>query len=431
MLTINGSFHQKYCDSVSRRDFLKVGAMGIGGLTLADVFRADALAGPAAKKKSFINVYLSGGPSHLDMWDLKPDAPSEIRGEFYPINTNVPGAQISYLMPRLATMMDRMAIIRSLTGVRDEHAPNQPETGFPENSLTSVGGRPSLGSVISKLHGPTNGSVPTFVSFSDQAKTGFLGPVYAPFRPDGQGRANLTLSSVSADRFTSRNQLLGQLDRVRRDMDGSHMMEAMDSFNQRAVGVITSSKLAQALSIEKEDPKVKKLYGLDSQMGRGGDRFLVARRLVEQGVRAVSLSFGGWDTHSDNFTSLKRQLPELDNALGGLIQDLTDRGMLDDVVIAVWGEFGRTPRINPMAGRDHWSRGSSVVLAGGGLKLGQVIGSTNRYGEEPKDRPVHLQEVFATLYNVMGVDAAQTAINDPNGRPQYLVENYRPIRELV
>ncbi len=423
---------RRYCDGISRRNFLQVGAMGIGGLTLADLLRADALAGPAATKKSFINIYLGGGPSNLDMWDLKPEAPPEIRGEFHPIKTNVSGMEICHLMPRLATIGDKLIVIRSMTGIRDEHSPCQTETGFSEQALKSLGGRPSLGAVISKLQGDSRGGVPTFMALGEHTKTGFLGPQFSAFKPDGAGRANLTLQrEISLDRFGNRQQLLGQLDRVRRDMDGSHAMQAMDSFNQRAVGVLTDSKLAQALDISKEDERVKARYGLNDPNKRENERFLVARRLVEQGVRCVSLSFGGWDTHSNNFTELKRQLPQLDTCVSALIEDLDQRGLLASTAIAVWGEFGRTPRINATAGRDHWSRSSALMLAGGGLKAGQVIGSTNRYGEAPQDRPVQLGEVFATLYHLMGINAATTTIPDPNGRPQYLVDNHQPMRELV
>jgi hypothetical protein len=434
MLTIFGK-PERFCDRVTRRNFLKIGglaggALTLGGPTLADVLRAEATA-PRASKKSIINIFLGGGPPHLDMFDLKPAAPAEIRGEFQPTSTNVPGIEICSLMPNLAKMADKFAIIRSLTGFRDEHTSWQTETGYSENELRNLGGHPSLGAVVAKLHGATNGSVPTFIDLSGQTHHGFLGPTYSAFRPDGPGRANLTLNGISLDRLNGRKELLSELDRARRDMDSSRMMEAIDSFNQRAIGVITSSKLAHALRTEKEDAKVKQRFGLDRNGGGENQRFLLSRRLIEIGARAVSFSWGGWDTHGDNFNALRRMLPRLDVGLSALIQDLDERGMLDDTAVVMWGEFGRTPRINTTAGRDHWARASAAFVAGGGMKTGQVIGSTNRYAEVPAERPVHLHEVFATFYHLLGIDPKTTTLQDPNGRPQYLVNVTEPIKELV
>jgi len=431
MLSILGRA-PRYCDGVSRRNFMKIGALGVGSLTLADVLRADAAGGNDRNKKSIINIYLSGGPSHLDMFDLKPEAPPEIRGEFLPINTNVPGMQICQHFDRLSKMGDKFALIRSLTGVVDEHSPYQTETGFSERDLRSVGGRPSIGAVLAKLHGVTNGPVPRFMDLSGHTKYGYLGPVYAGFRPDGTGRTNLTMrNEISLDRLKSRENLLVELDRAKRDADASKKMEAMDTFAQQAFGVITSSKLAEALNVEKEDPKVRERYKDANGQSQNLSPFLTARRLIEVGVRVVSFSWGGWDTHSDNFKSLTRQLPALDRGLSALLTDLDERGLLQDTMVVMWGEFGRTPRVNQTAGRDHWSRAMSCFIAGGGLKTGQVIGSTNRLGETAQDRPVHLQQVFATMYTMLGVDPLNTTILDPNGRPTHLVEHAEPVRELI
>ncbi|MDX1964320.1 MAG: DUF1501 domain-containing protein [Pirellulales bacterium] len=440
MLTFLGR-RQKFCDGVSRRDFLKIGSMATGslavmGASLADVYRAEAT--PVADKlgglgnKSIINIFLAGGPSHIDMFDMKPEAPPEIRGEFNPSATNIPGIEINSLMPQLAKLADKFAVIRSLTGIRDEHSSWQTETGFSENDLKSSGGHPSLGAVVAKMHGPTNGPVPRFVDLTGHTQHGFLGAVYAGFRPDGNGRENLRMrGEIGMDRLNDRAKLLGEIDRIRRDVDNSRMMEAMDSFNQRAIDVITGSKMADALKIEDESQAVKEEYGLDTNGGGDNQRFLLSRKLIEAGVRCVSFSWGGWDTHERNFVQLRDQLPRLDHGLGALIRDLDQRGMLADTAIVMWGEFGRTPRVNGSAGRDHWSRSSSCFLAGGGLKTGQVIGSTSRYGEAPQDRPVHLHEVFATLYHLMGIDAKNTTLIDNNGRPQYLVEHPQVIGELV
>ena len=438
MLTIFGRKRGDYCDGVSRRSFLKIGATGVAGvagLSLADLFRAEAFAASAgqttAQGKALINIYLGGGPPHTDMFDLKPDAPSEFRGEFSPIKTNVDGIQVCELMPRLAKMADKYAVIRSIVGTYDAHSPFHTLTGFDEKDLSAVGGRPSIGSVVSRLQG-NRGEAPAYVSMMGQVTAGYLGPVHQPFLPDGQGRSNLTLSRISSDRLKDRSKLLGDLDNLRRNIDATGSMKAMDSFTRRAVDVVTSGKVAEALDLEKEDPEIRARYHAGADRREGAtDNMLMARRLVEAGVRVVTLSWGGWDTHSNNFQTLRRQLPALDGALSALITDLNERGLANDVSVVVWGEFGRTPRVNATAGRDHWSRVMQAVVAGGGMKMGQVIGSTDRYGGEAADRPVHLREVFSTMYHNLGIDPKKTQITDPAGRPQYLVDGYDPIRELV
>jgi uncharacterized protein (DUF1501 family) len=232
------------------------------------------------------------------------------------------------------------------------------------------------------------------------------------------------------NRFRSRTELLGKLDRIRRNIDGSHAMEAMDSFNQRAVGLVTSAKMAKALAWwDKPNPKTLELYGVHQNSENGA--FLSAKRLIEAGVRCVSLGWGSWDTHYGNFPILRRELPPFDHGLSGLITDLDASGLLENTIVVIGGEFGRTPRINSFAGRDHWPLVTSALVAGGGMRMGQVIGSTNRYAEQPKDRPIHLQELFATFYHQLGIDPHTTTLRDPNGRPQYLVAHSDPIPELI
>ena len=329
-------------------------------------------------------------------------------------------------------MMDKLAIVRSLTGLHEEHTPHQTETGWSEQSLRSSGGRPSFGSVVARLHGANNGAAPTFVDLTGHTRHGFLGSVYGAFRPDGEGRANLTLNGVTTGRLDDRQQLLTGLDRLKRESDASGSMKAMDAFAQRAVSVITSGEVARALDLAHEDPRLRERYlGGSKSPHHENDRFLAARRLISAGVRCVSLSWGGWDTHGNNFGHLKMQLPPMDQGLGTLIEDLDAHGLLHDTIVIVWGEFGRTPRVNQGAGRDHWPRAMSVLVAGGGLQTGQAIGKTNRNGEMPQDRPVHLQEIFATLYQHMGIDPKYTTLVDNNGRPQYLVEHSTGLRELV
>jgi hypothetical protein len=414
-----------YCDGVSRRSFLQVGA-GLGGLTLAGLMRAEAAAGVGSSQKAVINIHLGGGPSHQDMFDLKPNAPVEYRGEFNPIKTNINGIEICEHMPKLAQMADKWTAIRSLIGSTGDHANYQTHSGFDRRSLDNVGGRPALGSVVSYLQGPSPSGAPAFVS-QNGGEPGYLGPSYSAYRPDGDGRKNLSLQQgMTEEKLHDRTNLLSTLDRMRRDMDRTGKMEAMDAYTLKAAEVVTSGTLAAALDVNKEDPKVLQRYG-----GNEGRNFLMARRLVEAGVRVVTFSWGGWDTHGGNFTKLRTQLPQLDVAMSALINDLHERGLAQDVSVVMWGEFGRTPRVNGGAGRDHWPKLSMAFLAGGGMRHGQVIGSSTKYAEEAADRPVQFQEVHATLYHCLGINPQTQQIIDPAGRPQYLLEHRAPLAELV
>lgn len=450
MLTILGQ-KARYCDGVSRRSFLKIGGLSAGaagGLTLADLMRAQ---GAEAKRshKAVINIFLGGGPPHQDMWDIKTEAPSEIRGEFGPINTNVPGIQIGECFPKLASMMDKLAVIRSVVGCSGGHDAFQCFTGWDRRDLSSVGGRPSIGSVLAKLEGPVSPAVPPSVAlaaktrhvpWSEPGAPGFLGASFQAFQPNagGGGADNLTLNGVTLERLQDRKQLLTSLDGIKRSADSSGMMTGMDSFSQAAFGVLTSSTLADALDISKEPADVRERYG-DGKPYKYqydgaptcNDHILMARRLVEAGVRSVTLSFGRWDSHSKNFDLVRDHGGKLDQAVSALVEDLDQRGMLDDVTVLVWGEFGRTPRINANAGRDHWPQVSCALMAGGGMKTGQAIGATNRLGERAVERPVDMQEIVATAYHNLGIDPMRTTVSDPTGRPQFLVDKRIPIRELV
>ncbi len=429
MLSIEGQNH-RYCDGVQRRSILKIGALGLGALTLADLFRMDALAGQPNSNKALINIFLTGGPSHTDMFDLKPDAPSEYRGEFSPIRTNVPGMDICELMPNLAHHADKFAIIRSVVGTYGDHSNYHTESGYGMKELQAVGGHPSIGSVVAKLQG-SSGEAPPFVSLQGELPFGFLGPTYKCYTPDGSAKQDMSLSRISADRLRDRAALLHSMDTIRRDIDKSGQMAAMDSYTQKAVDVVISGRMADAMDISKEPEETRRRYLGAAGAHRGAnEHILLARRLVEAGVRCVSLNWGGWDTHENNFKTLRAQVPALDLGVAALLQDLHDRGMEKDVTVIVWGEFGRNPRITNKAGRDHWTQVMQAVVAGGGMKTGQVIGSTDRYGSEAKDRPVHLREIFATLYHNLGIDAKNTTIVDPAGRPQYLVDDREPIKEL-
>ncbi len=442
MLRINGGGGGQFCDGISRREFLQIGGLALGGLTLPQMLRAEAKAGIRSNHKAIIMIFLPGGPPHQDFFDLKPDAPANIRGEFKPIKTNVSGIEICEHFPRLAKMADKYTLIRSLVGARDEHDSHICNSGYTV-AETNQNHAPSLGAVVSRLQGPVDKTVPPFVGlapkmghmeWAEPGDPGFLGLADAPFKPDGDLMNDMVLNGVSLDRLRDRRKMLASLDRFRTGVDS---LKGMDALNQKAFDILTSSRLVNALDVTKEDPKVREMYGkgTNQNVDDGGpcwnDQFLVARRLVEAGVRCVTLAFGRWDHHSANFSQLKRDMPKLDQALSMLLQDLHNRGLDKDVSVVVWGEFGRTPYINKDGGRDHWPRVSCCLLAGGGMKTGQVIGSTNRFGEEPDDRPVHYKDVFATLYNRMGIDVATATVPDMSGRPNYLLDGREPIPELI
>ena len=446
MLTLFGK-QLPFCDGISRRNFLKIGALGLGGLSLPQLLEAEAVLGIGRSHKAVIMIFLPGGPSHQDIFDLKLEAPSEIRGEFKPIRTNVPGIQICEHLPQLAQMADKFSIIRSMVGAEDNHYAFQCLSGRNMRGQPP-GGWPCLGSVVSKLCGAVDKSVPPFVGlapkmghvpWSDNGTPGFLGIGYAPFQPNkGAGKDDMVLEGMTLERLADRKRLLASFDQFRREIDAQGMMDGMDAFNEQAFGILTSSKLRDALDLGKEDQKVRDRYGKGDPKNRddGGpklmEHFLVARRLVEAGARCVTLAFSRWDHHGDNFGALRQDLPLLDQGLRALIEDLHQRGLDKDVSVVVWGEFGRTPTINKDGGRDHWPRVSCALLAGGGMKHGQVIGVTDRLGGEAIERPVQFGEVFATLYHNLGIDVSRTTVRDLAGRPQYLVDNnYQPMKELV
>jgi uncharacterized protein (DUF1501 family) len=468
MFTLFGK-PSRHCDGISRRRFLTAGAMGLAGLTLANLLRAEAAAGIQSSNKAVINIHLDGGPPQMDMIDLKPDAPIEVRGEFRPIATRVPGLRICELMPKLASIADKFAFIRSLVGSAGAHDAFQCQSGFAAADLRSLGGRPALGSVVAKLRGSTEDPAPTFVDLMqgrplvrNSARPGFLGPTYNPFRPDiskmfartlepGMQRElanrgdNHTIQLTLVDGLTpqtlnDRTGLLAAFDGLRRDLDASHTMDAMDRFTQQAASILTSGRFAGALDLTRESTQILDLYTYPDRAegrfytaedGNAARKLLLARRLIEAGVRCVSVSFSDFDTHANNFSRMRQLLPIVDHGLHALVTDLDNRGMLEDVAIVVWGEFGRTPRINPNGGRDHWPEVGPALLAGGGIRGGQVIGATDRQAARVVSRPIHYQDVFATLYRTLGINAAATTLADPNGRPQHLLDRGTPIRELI
>jgi hypothetical protein len=343
-------------------------------------------------------------------------------------------------------LADKFVFVRSVVGARGGHDAIQCNSGWPADSLKPMGGRPSVGAVVSRLQGPVDASVPPFVGlaaptqhrpWSDPGTTGFLGAAYSPFKPEGDGIADMKLSGVNRDQMADRKTLMGRFDRMRREIDSGGNVRGMDAATDRALGVLTSSRLIDALDLSREDTKVRARYG-DGKPYKFqfdgaptvNEHLLVARRLVEAGVRCVTLSYGRWDSHGKNFDLVRDHGTKLDQGLTALIEDLDLRGLLNDVTVVVWGEFGRTPRINKNAGRDHWPQVSCALLAGGGMKAGQVIGSTNRLGEHAATRPVTFNEIVATIYHNLGLDPMTHMVPDPSGRPQHLTEQ-PPMRELV
>lgn len=444
---------RQFCDRVSRRNFLRIGGLGAAGLTLPQLLAAEAGAGVTRSHKSVILVYLVGGPPHQDMFDLKPDAPAEIRGPFRPIKTNVSGIEICEEFPRLARMMDKLIPVRSLSGVQSGHDAFESYTGRkPRDKRMPAGGWPSLGASAADLQRSVYPGVPPFVSLChtcthgpyNEPGPGFLGPARSSFRPMGPGKDDLVLQGISTDRLGDRKRLLASVDAFRRAADNSGMMNGLDAFSEQAMGILTSSQLIDALDLSKEDPRLVERYGtgdptkfMDSNGApRVPQNFLMARRLVEAGARVVTVNYSKWDWHGGaNNSIFKREredFPVFDQGISALVEDLHDRGMDKDVTVAVWGEFGRTPKISERVGRDHWPRVACALLAGGGMQTGQVIGATDRLGGEAVERPVTFPELFATLYHNLGIDVNRATVRDLGGRPQYLVDDgAQPIAEII
>lgn len=442
----------RFCDGLSRRSFLQIGGLALGGLSLPQILQAEQAAGtagaPAGRHKGVIMIYMPGGPPHQDLYDLKPDAPAEVRGEFEPIETAVPGIQICELLPRLAQRMQRLAIIRSLVGSDGAHASSLCSTGYPYGKHPA-GGAPLYGSVVSSLYGPTHPAVPASADLSERMQhmpyniggPGFLGSNHAPFRPDGEVKDNLAVASELRARLDDRKSLLGAFDRFRHSADATRAAASSgQDLTDVALDILTSSRLAQALDLEQEDPQIRARYGTDdpevlpySKLGYRAlmSRFLLARRLIEAGVRCVTVSFADFDWHGTNFKHARKVLPLFDQGMSALVDDLHERGLADNVSVVAWGEFGRTPRINANAGRDHWPQVSCALLAGGGMPTGQVIGATNALAEHATQRPIHYQEVLATLYRNLGLAVETATIRDLNGRPRYLTDGKLPVKELA
>ncbi len=430
-------------DAISRRSLLRVGSLAVGGLTLPNLLRSEAAAleaGFTSKRRSVILVWQAGGPSHIDMYDLKPNAPPEYRGEFKPVPTNVPGIEISEHLPMQAAMFDKFAVVRSASHTNAGHGMGSQWmlTGYQPTIEVNDNIYPSCGSVVAALCGPNKQGMPAYCNVPnrlDLGKAAYLGASYNPFSPDSNPNQpgfqvrNMKLpGNVKVDRLERRQQLLGQVDSIRRDIDTKGDIVGLDKFYSDAFEMVTSEKALRAFDIEKEDPKLREKYGRNDL----GQSCLLARRLVEAGVTYVTIQAGGgWDTHGNNFSELKNNLlPKFDRGVAALVDDLCERGLQDEVLVMAMGEFGRTPRINPGAGRDHWPGAMSVLFAGGGLKMGQAIGITDSKAEYPTSKPYSPGGVLSTMYHTLGVDYHHV-FYDHGRRPMMVLPEGQPIPELV
>lgn len=432
MLTIFGSPTARHCDGIHRRSFLRVGALGMGGLTLSNLLRAEAKSPKSKSHKSVIMVYLSGGMAHQDTFDIKPDAPAEVRSEFKPIATKLPAIQFSDRLPKLAAAADKLIVVRSVVGQPDEHSSWMSYTGTPMGAAQRDN-KPHFGSVVAKVQGPTDPLMPSFVDLSptmqhkpyNSAGPANLGRSAAAVKVDGDEVAIMKKLNVTTDRFVDRKSLLREMDVFKHDAERNSSL-GNDTFHDRAFEVLTSSKLVDALDISKESTAVRDRYGKGSpkHLGDGAplwnEQLLMARRLVESGARVVTLGYGFWDTHGNNFGHMKQHLPTFDQGISALVEDIYDRGLGEDCTVVVWGEFGRSPKINKDAGRDHWARVNFALMSGGGMKVGQVIGKTDNIAGEVKTDPVPYPNILATVYKNLGIDPHEM-VYDVASRPNLIL----------
>ena len=450
----------RYCDGLSRRSFLQVGVAGMASLGLGGVLRAAQGGNPNAKRAkdtSVILLWLDGGFGHMDTYDMKPEAPAEYRGIWRPIKTNVPGIEVSEFFTRQAKVADKFSIVRSI------HHDDGDHFGGAHRMLTGRGGAsgvnqsskyPGIGAIVAHQCGPRKAGMPAHVGVPYASSVGlrpgyfganYVGKQYDPFEPGGDVTAekfavqNLAVDGggMSIERLEDRRKLQAHFDKIRREADATGVMDSMDKFDQKAFEMLAGPAARKAFDIGSEDPALRDLYGRNSW----GQSTLLARRLVEAGSTFVTVHMGGWDHHWDLQKGMENYLPQVDTLIAALFTDLSNRGMLEKVCVVCCGEFGRTPRMNDggnggpprskgTPGRDHWGGAMSVLIGGGGLKGGQIVGSTDRLGERPKDRPLTPNDLHQTLYHVLGVDPT-TNFLDHSGRPIPAVDGGEPIKELI
>lgn len=431
---------------LGRRDFLAAGLFGLGHLALPDVLRLRSHAATPMRGRAIIYVYLFGGPSHIDTFDMKPSAPVEYRGEFSPIASNVPGIEFCELLPRLATMADKFTIIRNIKFNPNFHDPVELLSGYRKPAEAGVAIRPDFGSVVSRLQRGSHSELPAYVALDRTVgeefrnSPAYLGVAHKAFIPGAKLESFALARGITTERLRDRTRLRQELDLLRRDLDTRGDLLGHDDFTGQALDLITSPRAREAFDFQQEPESVRERYG------RGdGERLLQARRLVEAGVPVVTLTFGSrgvgeckfsWDTHEGNFRCLKLLLPPLDQALTALFSDLADRGLADDVLVVVGGEMGRTPRVGQSTGngskadgRDHWPNVGFSLFSNPGLRMGQIIGQTDKTGSAAIGTPYKPQNLLASVYHFLGIDPA-TTLPDHQGRPQFLLDDHRRIAEL-
>jgi Protein of unknown function (DUF1501) len=422
------------CDGATRRDFLRVGALGLGGLMLPDLLRSRAALraqGQPTRNTSVIWLWLGGGPTHIETFDPKMTAPAEFRSTLGATKTNVTGIEIGGILPEMARVADKMAFVRSFAHTNSGHGggTHYVMTGYDyppaDNGMPPI--KPGLGSILARHRGPNNRQtgLPTYVRISGTLGDGpaWLGAPYAPFDTAGQARQNMEVKA-SLDNLNDRRTLLKGFDRIDRAIDRSGLMDGLDSFETQAFDLI-QSRAREAFNINREDPRVRDRYGKGL-----GEQMLLARRLCEAGVGFVSLHHGGWDMHGSIVQMMKNLAPQVDHAVAALVEDTQARGQDKDILLVITGEFGRTPRINGTAGRDHWAPLSTLALAGGGLKMGQVVGESNAKAEVPKTTPITPQDLMATVFHVLGMPQ-ELQFKDQSGRPTSMITGGQPIAELI
>ncbi len=423
------------CDGSTRRDFLKAGVLGMGGLMLPDLLRARAAAstaGRATRNTSIVWLWLGGGPTHVETFDPKMTAPVEFRSTVGAVQTNVPGVELGGVFPKMARVADKMAFVRSFAHGNSGHGggTHWVMTGydFPPADNGMGQNKPGIGAIMARHRGANNPhtGLPSYVRIGGILGDGasWLGSAFGPFDTAGNARNNMNLQ-VTLDRLSERRSLLRSFDTVNRQIDRSGLMQGLDSFETQAFDLLVS-RAREVFDVSREEPRTRDLYGNSSL----AQQMLLARRLCEAGVGFVTLHFGGWDMHGQIAQGMRQLGPQVDHAVSAFVQDVHDRGLEDEILLVITGEFGRTPRINGGAGRDHWAPLSTLALAGGGLRMGQAVGESSSKAETPRTRPISPQDLMATVFHVLGIPQ-DLHYNDPTGRPTPMVNGGRVIQELV
>jgi hypothetical protein len=459
MFRLNFGTSRKYCDGISRRSFLQLGVAGMASVALPQWLRAkeESAKTGSAKNTSVILLWLDGGPSHMDLYDLKPDAPAEYRGIWKPIRTSVPGFDISELFPKQAKVADKFSIIRSLHHDTGDHfAGGHRMLTTKDMGVSGADATqrfPGIGAIVNRELGPRRRGVPGYVAVPHASSIGLspgyfgghlLGAQHNPFPTGADPNTpnfkvqNLNLAEgLSIERLDDRRSLIRHFDATRRELDGLAECKAIDRFAQEAYEFVSGPAARKAFDIDSEDPKLRDRYGRNSF----GQSTLLARRLVEAGSTFATILYGGWDHHWDLKVGMETNLPIVDSAVWALLTDLADRGLLETTLVLLCGEFSRTPKMNdggnggaPMSmgtpGRDHWGNSMFCLIAGGGVKGGQIIGSTNKLGTEPATNAVTPCNLHATIYQILGIDP-KLQLLDPSGRPVSVLDDPTPIEELI